>query len=147
MTAPASVGSPLAGCRVLVTRARKQAGSLTERLEQLGAAVIELPTIVIVPADPAPMDEAIRNLAGYDWIVFTSVNAVETFVGRLEVADPGRGALALANTRIGAIGKSTAACLDDRGYQAEFIPERFVAASVVEGMRARGVSGKRVLLP
>jgi len=147
VTAPASVRSPLAGCRVLVTRAREQASSLTVRLEQLGAAVIELPTIMIVPADPGPIDGAIRNLAGYDWIVFTSANAVEAFVGRLEVADPGRGAAALASTLIGAIGQTTASRLHERGYQTEFVPERFVAESVVEGMRALGVSGKRVLLP
>ena len=75
---------PLFGRRVVVTRARAQAGELSRDLERLGAEVHEFPTIEITPPeDFGPLDAAIRDLDSFDWLVFTSVNGVEAFVGRL----------------------------------------------------------------
>ena len=76
---------PLFGRRVVVTRARAQAGELSVELEKLGAEVLEFPTIEVRPPDDlGPLDAAIRDLDSFDWLVFTSVNGVEAFVERLE---------------------------------------------------------------
>src|SRR6185295_10084353 len=76
---------PLFGKRIVVTRAKGQAEALTARLHDLGAEAIEFPTIEIGPAeDYGPLDQAIRELAAYDWIIFTSANGVRHFVDRLD---------------------------------------------------------------
>ena len=137
---------PLNGQRVLVTRAPGQASALSERLRALGAEPVELPVISFVaPGDPAPLDAAIARLADYDWVIFTSVNGVDAFVTRVDALD---GDLApLASAQLAAIGPATAARLADHGLRARFVPERFVAESVLSGLVERGVAGKRVLLP
>ena len=69
---------PLAGCRVLVSRAKKQAGALSSALRELGCEVIEIPFIEIrKPSSYQPLDTALRNLATYDWLILTSVNGVK----------------------------------------------------------------------
>ncbi|HJU55781.1 MAG TPA: uroporphyrinogen-III synthase, partial [Pyrinomonadaceae bacterium] len=76
---------PLAGRTVVTTRARAQSAEFVSELERLGARVVPCPTIEIVePESYALMDEAIENLYGYDWLIFTSVNGVEYFLRRLE---------------------------------------------------------------
>lgn len=144
MSAPAAP-RPLAGWRVLVTRAREQAASLSALLGARGADVLELPAIEIVAADPAPLDAAIARLSGYDWVIFTSVNGVDAFFDRLVAC--GLDAAALGGARVGAIGRGTAERLRARGATVAFVPEQFVAESVVEGMVAQGAGGLRVLLP
>ena len=75
-----SVYTPLAGQRIVVTRAAQQAGALARRLRELGADVVEMPVIDLAPpANAAPLKEAIANIDAYDWIIFTSVNGVEFF--------------------------------------------------------------------
>src|SRR5215218_6806267 len=75
---------PLAGRRVVITRAREQSKGLAERLLSLGAGVVECPAISIAPVlDYAQMDDAIAHLNEYDWVIFTSVNGVEAFASRL----------------------------------------------------------------
>ncbi len=75
---------PLFGKRVLVTRPREQAADLVERLEAMGAEAIEAPMIrILPPEDYAPLDEACARAGGFDWIVFTSANAVDAFMDRL----------------------------------------------------------------
>lgn len=124
---------PLAGQTVVVTRARQQAGELAARLRALGAGVVELPVIEFEPLDfPAP------DWAAYDWAIFTSANGVEFFFARVEPR-PG--------PRLCAIGPATAAALRRRGLEPELVPEEFVAESVVAALAARGVAGRRVLLP
>lgn len=145
MSAPPEIAAPLAGTRVLVTRARAQAGELRERLEVLGAEVLELPVIEIVPAVGAELDAALRRLGVYDWVVFTSVNAVGPLVERLAAVEGAREQL--AGRRIAAIGPATAERLRAQGFAVELVPERFVAEALVEALVERGVRGKRFLLP
>ncbi len=140
-----STGRPLTGYRILVTRARKQASAFTGQLQQLGATVVELPAIEIVTADPGPIDDALRHLASYDWLIFTSANGVLAFVERM--AAIGLDASATTDVRIAAIGSATATCVQNNGMQVDFVPQRFVAEAVVEEMEALGMAGKRVLLP
>jgi len=99
---------PLFGRRVVVTRARTQAGELSRELEALGAEVFEFPTIEIrPPEDFDPLDEAIRALDSFDWIVFTSVNGVEAFVKRLQHRGLDLRAVP-RRTKLAAIGPATA---------------------------------------
>lgn len=137
--------SPLAGLRVLVTRATHQAGALSDLLRQAGATPIELPVIAFQPpSNPSQLDAHLAKLDSYDWIVFTSANGVEAAVSRLSELDIGTGELARA--KLAAIGSSTAARLRQRGLPVAFVPDEFVAEAVLAGLVERGVSGKRLLL-
>lgn len=135
------VYTPLAGQRIIVTRASRQAGGLSERLRGLGASVVEMPVIdIAAPADEAPLKDAIAAIDSYDWIIFTSVNGVEFFFGRLTAG-------AQIRARICAIGPATRAALAQRGVEVSLIPDEYVAESVVAAFAGTGIAGKRVLLP
>ena len=138
---------PLFGRRIVVTRTRRQASALSEKLTVLGADVTEMPTIRIEPpASWQPLDEAIGQLGGFDWIAFTSPNGVAAFFDRLAAAD--RDSRALGGVRIAAIGPGTAAALTEHGLRADVIPPRFRAEPLAEAMReADEMAEKRVLLP
>jgi uroporphyrinogen III methyltransferase/synthase len=127
----------LFGRTVVVTRAREQASELRTRLLALGATVLELPAIRIVP-----IDFTVPDLAGFEWVVFTSGNGVDAFFDRGLVRSK-LDARALAPVRIAAIGPGTAAALARRGLRADLVPERFVAESLLE---AFPVGSGRVLL-
>ncbi len=136
---------PLLGKSVVVTRAREQASGLAGRLAELGAEVIQFPTIEIRPlADYAPVDGIIGKLDGFDWIVFTSVNGVTFFWDRL--AAVGKDTRALGKIRVAAIGPATAQSLRDRGISPDFIPDAYIAESVAQGLVEQGMKGKRILL-
>ena len=97
----------LTGRRIVVTRPRGQAADLCDKLAALGAIPIQFPTIEIAPLqDYTALDQAIARLAGYQWIMFTSVNGVSAFWQRLEVA--GKNSNALGGIRVAAIGPATA---------------------------------------
>jgi len=115
---------PLFGKRILVTRARQQAGKLSQLLIQRGAIAIELPTIAIKPvADNTAMDQALLHLSDCQWLVFTSVNGVEAFRERLNAL--GMDSRQLAGLKIGAIGPATAEALKALGITADYIPAEF----------------------
>ena len=106
-----SSNKPLAGKRIAITRARKQAENLARAIEELGGEVIELPTIEICPPESfAKFDAAIEKLETYDWVIFTSVNSVEPFLQRLKLK--GKSVAALSAQRVGAIGAETAKQLE-----------------------------------
>ncbi|HJU69760.1 MAG TPA: uroporphyrinogen-III C-methyltransferase [Gemmatimonadaceae bacterium] len=137
---------PLAGQRIVVTRARAQASSLSQRLRELGAEVIEMPAIRIEPLDPTPLSQALDNLAAYRWLMFTSQNAVELVWRAMRTRS--LDARSLGHTRIAAIGRATADALLSCGVAPDVVPERFVAESLVEALQRRDdVRGQRVLLP
>lgn len=144
---------PLFGRCVVITRTRHQASDLRRRLEELGAWVLEAPTIEL--AEPSagwgPVDEAIRRLGEYHWLILTSVNGVEALAERLEhlgldarrLGDPARGGV-----RVAAIGDATAEALRTRlGVRADLVPMQFVAESLGgELIAEHGVRGRRCLL-
>ncbi len=137
---------PLAGRVILVTRAREQAGRFAALLEEAGARVLMVPTIVIEPPDSwAPLDEALARSREYRWAIFTSVNGVEMVRRRLEQA--GRGREALASCRVAAIGPATAEALRAWGLPAEVVPEEYVAEGLADRLRSLIRPGERVLLP
>jgi len=118
---------PLFGRRVVVTRARSQVSGLLERLRALGAETIEVPSIEIVDAADggAGLRRAVGRLASYDWVVFTSANAVERVLA--EVPDARR----FGTARIAVVGRATAAALARARLVADLVPERFVAESLL----------------
>lgn len=131
---------PLFGRRVVVTRAREQASQLSERLAALGADVVELPTIEVVDAADggAALHAAAARVADYDWVAFSSANAVERFCALLHDAR------AFGSARIAAMGTATADALCRLGVVADLVPDRFVAEGLVEAFPA---GTGRVLLP
>ena len=138
---------PLTGRRIVVTRAREQAAELVDALTALGAQVIATPTIRIEPlADLEALRAALADLSRYDWMVFTSQNAVRVVCRRL--ADWGIAVGDIGRVAVAAIGPATAAALVRHGVTPDVVPQRFVAEAVVRALAARGdLRGKRVLLP
>ncbi len=137
---------PLFGKRVLVTRSRTQAGQLSELLSSMGAHAIELPTIEIQPLeDYSELDSSIRQLGDYEWVVFTSANAVDIVFKRLQAL--GLDSRAFHGAKVAAIGPATAASVEERGIVADFVPDRFVSESVVEGMAGKNIKGAKILIP
>lgn len=135
---------PLRDVRVLVGRARHQAGSLSSQLRKLGAEVLEIPFIEIRPPRSfRKLDTALQNLAAYDWLILTSVNGVEAMGERMNKLRLRR--QVLAHLKIASIGPATRRAIEKRGARVDVVPEEYVAESVVKSLR-RQVKGKRILL-
>ncbi len=138
----------LSGRRVVVTRRSGQASSLIQQLQARGATVVEVPSIEIVPpSDVAPLDRALRSLAGYQWVVFTSANAVQAVLGRLTVLGlPPR----LAPARVASLGPATTSAVR-QAFPADPValePEGdFRATGLADAFARGGGRGARVLFP
>jgi uroporphyrinogen III methyltransferase/synthase len=138
---------PLFGRRVVVTRARAQAGELSADLEELGAEVHEFPTVEISPPDDfGPLDAAIRALDSFGLIVFTSVNGVEAFLERLQHHGLDLRAVPRA-AKVAAIGPATAERLERAGLRVDVVPEEYRAEALIEALGAHPLAGERVLIP
>jgi uroporphyrinogen III methyltransferase / synthase len=138
---------PLFGKRVLVTRPRGQAGEMVDRLEALGAEAIEAPLVRIAPPeDFGPLDDACARVSEFDWIVFASTNAVDSFLARL-LASPAD-LRALGGVRLCAVGPQTAERLARHGLKVDLTPTDYHAEALVQAFSQQGpVEGLRVLLP
>ena len=172
---------PLAGRRVLVTRALHQAGKLSDGLRALGAVPVEVPVLEIQPpASFDALDSALRNLDSYDWLILTSANTVRAlaeraahlglllegssqrtapgveqsysprlFSGAGQPSTCGGAEPKGSSLKVAAVGEATASTARKIGFQVNFVPERYVAESLIEGMlagRQKGVAGDRILL-
>ena len=136
---------PLAGRRILVTRAAHQAGKLSEGLRALGAEPVEVPVIEIQPPESfGPLDDAIRNLDRYNWMILTSTNAVQALADRARVG--GVSLAGSARLQVAAIGRATAEAARKFGLNVSLVPDFYVAESLVEGLLAHQLSGQRILL-
>lgn len=134
---------PLFGRKVVVTRARHQAGALSDRLEALGAEVIEFPTIELVPAAGDQAVAAVFDAVGtYDWLVLTSVNGAERFFEAF--LGQGRDIRDLAGVSVAAIGPATRRSIERRGLRVAACPAEYRAEALAEAIG--DVQGKRVLL-
>ncbi len=141
-----SSDKPFAGRRIVVTRARNQAGGLAQRIEALGGVVIESPTIEIqAPASFAELDRAVQHIEVYPWIIFTSVNSVAPFLERLMLA--GKSVAELANAQVAAIGSETTKRLAAAGIAVAVVPSRYQAEGILESLNGVELTGKRVLIP
>lgn len=137
---------PLFGCRVVVTRARDQAGELSRRLAELGAEPIEIPTLRIsTPSERTGMVEALTSLGEYEWVVFTSVNGVNAFFDGLFAAyDDIR---CLGQLRVAAVGPATAARLRELHIRVDAMPAEYIGKAVAEAIEtADGVENRKILL-
>lgn len=140
---------PLAGLRIVNTRAERQAPSLTRLLEAEGAQVLHYPTVEIVPcADPGCLDAALRALAAgrFDWLVITSANTVHILADRMRALGlQGEGG-GWASTKVAAVGPATAdAIREELDLTAELVPDEYAAESLASSLRVG--RGSRVFLP
>lgn len=137
---------PLFGQRIVVTRARDQASQLTQPLAELGADVLEIPTIRIEPPDDCqPMLEAIEGLGEYDWIIFTSPNGVTAFFDCLMKAF--QDVRALGFIRLAAVGPATAAKLRELHLRVDAMPDEFLTSKVARALAAQeSLENRRILL-
>ncbi|MFI5047596.1 MAG: uroporphyrinogen-III C-methyltransferase [Acidimicrobiia bacterium] len=131
---------PLFGRSVVVTRAREQTSELRTALEVLGAEVVELPAIAI-----EPLDVTLPDLSGAGWLVFTSANGVDAFFER-GLAPAGLDSRVLAGHRVAVIGPGTRRSLSARGVEADLVPERLVAESLLDAFPPPASDGERVVI-
>jgi uroporphyrinogen III methyltransferase/synthase len=137
---------PLFGKGILVTRPRDQAQALSNLLAAQGAEPVECPTLEIHPPDSwTPVDEAIHALSTYNWVIFTSVNGVQSFMGRLWFHQ--KDARSLAGLRVCCIGPRTREEAARWGVGADLVPQDFQAEGILEAMDRIGVKGQRILIP
>ena len=138
---------PLFGKRIVVTRTRKQAGTLSRKLDERGALCREIPTIFIAaPSDRyESMDRAISVLTAYDWVLFTSSNGVDAFFERLYRL--GYDTRALGRAKIGTIGSATAKALLKYGIKADLVPAQYKAEDLVDSLQPLVKPGDRILIP
>jgi uroporphyrinogen III methyltransferase/synthase len=135
---------PLFGKRIVVTRTREQAGELSKALRDLGADVVELPTIRIEhPEDKVGFAELVTHAHEYDWLVFTSPNGVERFFDAFFASyDDAR---SLGNPRIAAIGNGTAKKIHDYRFAVDLLPERFVAEGLIDAFKKDSIENQTIL--
>ena len=137
---------PLAGKRIAITRARAQTSALRQPLENLGAEVVEIPTIEIRDPDSwEPLDQALGRLPEFDFLILTSVNGVQKLVERLGAC--GKIPSDLARLEVGAIGPATAAELTRAGIRVDFVPKAYRAEGLLESLDGRDVRNKSFLIP
>jgi uroporphyrinogen-III synthase len=140
-----SAARPLEGKRVVVTRAVEQARELMARLEDMGATVMLFPAVSFSePSDTAELDRAIRSLGEFDWILFTSANAVRFFAGRCRALgiDPSRA----ANCHCAAVGPATASAVAAEGFSVDHVAQEFSEAALASELSA-SLAGRKILLP
>ncbi len=137
---------PLYSQRIVVTRSRAQASDLVRLLMGLGAEVVEFPTIKIIPPeDSKPLQSAAEKVQSYEWLVFTSVNGVDAFFHTL--TKQGKDARALGGVKVCTIGPATRERLRRFGIEADYMPEKYVAESIIDGLVSQNTpAGKRFLL-
>jgi len=138
---------PLFGRKIVVTRTRQQASDLVTRLEEHGAACIEYPTIYIEPVkDCSVLDGAITRMDSFDWLLFTSLNAVDYFFRRLD--HHGLDSRSLGSVKVGAVGKTTAEILKKHGIRVDLLPEKkYTGEGLAEALVNKGISGNCILIP
>ncbi|MEL6441535.1 MAG: uroporphyrinogen-III C-methyltransferase [Cyanobacteria bacterium J06621_8] len=142
---PASENLPLRDKTILVTRAVEQSSKFTALLEQEGARVIEMPALAITPPSSwSDLDRAIAEIAQFDWLILTSANGVNYFWQRLK--DLGYDARALGGCKIAVVGRKTAAALQEKQLNPDYIPPNYVADSLVAHFPAE-LAGQKILFP
>ncbi len=137
---------PLFGKRILVTRGREQSKKMADAISEQGGQPVLFPTISFLPpSDYTQLDNAIRKIGTFDWVIFTSVNGVEKFFQRFfEVQDDIR---QMAGPRIAAIGPVTAAAIRKHGLKVHLLAKEFVAEGLLALLPQEEVKGRRFLIP
>lgn len=137
---------PLFGKRIVTTRARRQSATLRESLEELGAETVDISAIEIHdPESWEPLDQAIRRLEDFDYLLLTSANGVRNFLRRLAAC--GRDVRDLKGLQVGAIGPATAAEFAQVGIRVDFLPREYRAEGLLESLATLDLRGKSFLIP
>jgi len=137
---------PLFGEKIVVTRTRQQASKLSEQLTNLGAEVIEVPTIEIkLIKDLNPLKKALNKILNFNWLVFTSPNAVDIFWQFLDQTK--KDIRILSHLKIAVIGPATAEKLLERGIKPDLMPKKYVAESLWQEFKKRKITKAKILLP
>jgi uroporphyrinogen III methyltransferase/synthase len=140
---------PLGGVRIGITRPRDRAPRFRDMLAREGAEVVEIPSIETVPLEQTPeLDGALAALAasaGKGWLVFTSPAGAEGFFGKLRAF--GRDIRSLGGIKFAAIGKTTAAALEDRGLLVDLVPDEYSGAALGKALASAVKPGELVVLP
>jgi uroporphyrinogen-III synthase len=138
------LGLPLAGRRVLVTRAVQQVGKLSDGLKALGAEPVEVPVLEIRPPDSyEPLDNAIGKLESFDWLILTSANTVQTVAARCSLLHVDVSEIKLL--KVAAVGSATAEAARKVGFRVTAVPESYHSEGLVASL-GNAVAGKQVLL-
>jgi uroporphyrinogen III methyltransferase/synthase len=136
---------PIFGKGVVITRPEKQADDLAQLLIKAGANPIHFPTIKIVPpASWREMDNAIKKLEDYDWLIFTSANGVAYFFERLSAK--GKEIRDLKGIKICCIGPATARQVQDKGIRVDLVPKEFIAEGILKSFSRTNLKGKKILI-
>ena len=136
---------PLFGKRIIITRPQEQVEDFKTQLAQLGAEVIAFPTIEISePASWESLDEAIRQIDQYQWVIFTSVNGVKNFFSRYRLAQ--KDIRDLKGVKISTIGPATEKAVCSMNLNVEVVPNEFKAEGLVESLKGKVMKGTRVLI-
>jgi uroporphyrinogen III methyltransferase/synthase len=145
---PQSTDKPLAGKRIVITRAPEQSAGLTAALQNLGAEVLLMPTVEFAPPqDFTVLDAAIAHLADFDWILFTSQNAVRFFAKRLaQLSAHAIVAKQVEQPRVAAVGPATAEAAAKEGFRVDYVAKNHTGEALAREL-AGELKGKRVLLP
>lgn len=137
---------PLFGKRIVITRAREQASEFLSLLSGLGAECLEFPSIEIVPPENwKALDQAIKDLETYQWLLFTSVNGVKYFFERLDHHQ--KDVRDLKGIKIGAIGPKTAEAISKKGIKPDLVPKEYRAEAIIKEMGKQEIKGAKILLP
>jgi uroporphyrinogen III methyltransferase/synthase len=138
---------PLFGRRMVVTRTREQASELVALLEENGADCLEYPTLHMEPVqDYSILDQALTEIGQYEWLLFTSINAVTWFFRHLNELD--MDVRSLGGPKIAVVGRATAGKLRDYGLRVDLIPETFTGEGLAEALIKSGAGqGSSILLP
>lgn len=132
----------LTGLRIVVTRAAHQAEELAGPLRDLGVEVILLPVIAIAPpGDREPLRRAAAQSNDYDWIIFTSMNAVRAFTAELAHSPE------MCKARVAAIGAATRKAAEEQGFRVSITPEKYVAESLLKAFYGEPLKGSHILIP
>lgn len=132
----------LDGLRVVVTRAAHQNEELSKLLRTHGAEVIHLPLIGIAPPlNPKPLQNAASNADTYDWIIFSSANALRAF------RDVFHGTPESLSARIAAVGPATREAAEQAGFRVHLVPTSYIAESLAEAFSHENLAGRRILIP
>jgi uroporphyrinogen-III synthase len=145
----ADAARPLAGVRIVVTRAKEQARHLSQRLSELGAIVLSLPAITFAePRDCTLLDSAIASLHEFGWILFTSTNAVRFFAARCRASgtDPTELAGAPGPPKVAAVGPATAKAITTAGFAVDYVATEFRGEALARELSAH-IHRAKILLP
>jgi uroporphyrinogen-III synthase len=138
---------PLAGKRVVVTRAMEQAHELAQSLKTLGAEVVLLPTVSFAAVeDSQALDAVLRNLVEFDWILFTSQNAVRFFCQRVRELELNVASLQKPRPMVAAVGSATSSAATEEGFRVDTVPKNHSGEALAQELWG-AIGDRKILLP